>query len=100
MPSTARPLDHESIVLELGGRHLQMRAVLLEHLATKSRAQRLDEMARANEVRGGDTIYALDTRGEEVLLPYCQRWGNETPFLLICEGLVDGEQLFGCSRRE
>ena len=44
--------------------------------------------------RGGDTIYRLDEHGEGALLDYCRRWGAETPFLLVAEGLEDGRLAF------
>lgn len=44
--------------------------------------------------RGGDTIYHLDEHGESALLNYCDRWGTELPFLLIAEGLEEGQRIF------
>src|SRR6185503_21225815 len=73
--------------------HFAMRDHLHAHLKTTV----LEEMSRATSVQGGDTIYALDTKGEELLLPFCEEWGREIPFLLVAEGLPDGRQLMGCS---
>jgi hypothetical protein len=38
----------------------------------------------------GDTIYALDERGEDALLSFCEAWAAELdrPFVLIAEGLA------------
>lgn len=55
----------------------------------------VEELSAADRYEGGDTIYTLDTKGEDVLFPYCEKWGQETPFLLVCEGLPGGRQLFG-----
>ena len=45
-------------------------------------------------VRSGEMAYAIDTRGEEVLLEFCADWGRETPFLLVAEGLEGGRLCF------
>lgn len=37
-----------------------------------------------------DTIYAVDSHVEPVLLEFCEQWGQEFPFLLIAEG-IDGD---------
>jgi hypothetical protein len=59
-----------------------------------------EQLSRATDERGGDTIYRLDEHGEAVLLTHCERWGQELPLLLIAEGLVAGGQIFpqGVSR--
>ena len=38
-----------------------------------------------------DTIYAVDTHVEPVLIEFCEQWGREFPFLLIAEG-IDGDE--------
>ena len=47
--------------------HSEMQGALRAHAETTA----IEEMSREGAVRGGDTIYALDTRGEEVLIPFC-----------------------------
>jgi hypothetical protein len=94
-------LDHIALLDRLRALHGLMRDALHAHL--KSTA--IEEMATATEKRAGDTIYQLDTKGEELLLPFCAEWGRETPFLLIAEGLQNeglppGWGLFGCDRLE
>lgn len=79
--------------------HEAMRDHLHAKIVAAARSQRYDTLASEAAIQGGDTIYVLDTHAEEILLPYCEEWGRETPFLLVCEGLPDGEQLFGCSER-
>lgn len=76
--------------------HIAMR----DHLHAHLKITAVEEMAQATALQGGDTIYALDTKGEEILLPFCEEWGRDTPFLLVAEGLEDGRQLFGCTRDE
>lgn len=71
--------------------HGLMRDAIYAHVSQTS----LESMSSAERYEGGDVIYALDTRGEEILWPYCEKWGQQTPFLLVCEGLPEGRQLFG-----
>ncbi len=74
----------------------------LQALARSLRAAVLDgvrssdatTLARVVGERGGDTIYQLDEHGETALLDYCQRWGEELPFLLVAEGLEEGRRAF------
>ncbi len=83
--------------------HREMQAALRAHIEHAA----LEEMSREDAVRGGDTIYALDTHGEAVLLPFCEAWGRDIPFLLVAEGIEDesgalppGQKLFGCDRAQ
>src|SRR6476646_7564289 len=89
MPS----LDTASILLRFRELHGLMRDAIYAHVGATS----LEAMSSAQRYEGGDVIYALDTRGEEILWPYCEAWGRQTPFLLVCEGLPEGRQLFGTS---
>lgn len=96
MPTNTLDLNPTYLLDRLHALHRSMRDNLHAHL----NATALEEMSAATELRGGDTIYALDTKGEEILLPFCAEWGRETPFVLVCEGLHGGQQLFGCSTRD
>lgn len=58
------------------------------------RTESTEQLARATDERGGDTIYRLDEHAEDVLLAGCAAWGRELPFLLVAEGLSGGEQVF------
>src|SRR4028119_997915 len=89
-------LDAESLLARLQSLHEAMRDQLHAHLCSAA----IEEMSAATSVQGGDTIYALDVHSEEILLEHCQAWGQETPLLLVAEGLADGRQLFGCDRSE
>lgn len=53
-----------------------------------------DELSAISGERGGDTIFRLDLDAEDVLLPWCARWSEELPFLLVAEGLDGGKRLF------
>ena len=93
------------------GRLLERLKYLQSAVQTELRAHiehaALDEMSRSDGVRGGDTIYAIDTRGEEIIVPFCEDWGRDEPFLLVAEGIEDpdsglppGQRLFGCDNVE
>lgn len=69
---------------------LEVRTAVLEGIRSSS----LEELSLAVGDRGGDTIYRLDEHGESVLLDYCARWGTELPFLLVAEGLEEGQRIF------
>src|SRR4028119_1483536 len=85
---------------ELLSRLRELHIALRDHLHVHLKAAVIEEMSAVATFQGGDTIYALDTKGEEILLPFCEEWGRETPFLLIAEGLHDGRQLFGATNDE
>ena len=69
---------------------LEVRTAVLEGI----RASTVEELTSVVGDRGGDTIYRLDEHGERVLLDYCARWGMELPFLLVAEGLEEGQRIF------
>ncbi len=53
------------------------------------------EAAEIAMVQGGDVIYRIDTRGEEILVEWCERWTAAQPFLLVAEGVTEtGERMF------
>ena len=84
-------LDSTQFLPRLREFYRQLRDALHAHVCQHAIA----EMSRATRYQGGDTIYALDVVGEELLLSFCENWGRQTPFLLVCEGLPDGRRLFG-----
>lgn len=77
---------------------LEMRSGVLDGV----RAASVEELSSVVGNRGGDTIYRLDEHGEGVLLDYCTRWGTELPFMLVAEGLEEGQRMFpeGADHRE
>jgi hypothetical protein len=99
-------LDPAPLLDRLRELHLAVRTRLHAYIGEQSRRNALDEMAEVAVIQGGDTIYQLDIHAEEILVPFCEAWGRETPFLLVAEGLPhvegleEGEHLFGCDRIE
>lgn len=89
---TGLNMDSQHLLEQLRQLHIAMRDHLHAHLKNAT----LEEMSTVAAMQGGDTIYALDTEGEEILLPFCEAWGEATPFLLVAEGLPDGRQFCGC----
>ncbi len=69
---------------------LELRTGVLDGI----RATSMEALSSVVGERGGDTIYHLDEHGESVLLDYCARWGMELPFLLVAEGLEEGQRIF------
>jgi hypothetical protein len=71
--------------------HLRMLRGLREQLLSAS----TEHLSAVTEVRGGDAIYRIDEKGEEILVEFCEEWAREAPFLLIAEGLGEtGERMF------
>jgi hypothetical protein len=58
------------------------------------RAESIERLAAATGERGGDIIYRLDEHGEQALLALCEEWAREEPFLLVAEGLEQGQRVF------
>jgi hypothetical protein len=87
MPS----LDSSVILPQFRELYSLLRDALHAHISSAS----LEAMSAPDRYEGGDIIYKLDTKSEDILLPFCDRWAKKTPFLLVCEGLPDGRQLFG-----
>ncbi|HEX8466011.1 MAG TPA: hypothetical protein VF627_15460 [Abditibacterium sp.] len=85
------PLDSTHILAQFRELHGLLRDALYAHICSAS----LESMSSPDRYEGGDIIYKLDTRGEEFLLPFCEKWAKKSPFLLVCEGLPGGQQLFG-----
>jgi hypothetical protein len=55
----------------------------------------VEEAASVAAVQGGDVIYRIDQKGEEILVRFCEEWAREASFVLIAEGLsASGEQVF------
>ena len=75
----------------------QLHHLMRDGLRLHQSSTRMEEMSRAAHIQGGDTIYAIDLQADAILLPFCQEWSREMPFLLVAEGLPDGRHLFGCN---
>jgi hypothetical protein len=87
----ALPEPPEYFVEKLRALHLEIRDHLLEQLRRGSTR----DLARVTAARGGDTIYGIDEKGEEVLEAFCREWSAEYPFVLIAEGISgSGERVY------
>jgi len=85
--------DHRFPAEAVVARMLQIQARIRDHLRLEV-ARHLDAdsgpsaLAHAARTDGpGDTIYGIDEIVEAVLVPECEAWGREIPFLLLAEGL-------------
>ncbi len=67
---------------------------LREAVSAGLRAESIERLASVVGERGGDTIYRLDEHGEGALLALCEQWAREEPFLLVAEGLEQGQRSF------
>lgn len=88
-----RPADY--YIERLRRLHDAMRDELLRRLREQEEAVEATALSGVADVRGGDTIYAIDTHSEEILFSFCEEWGKEAPFALISEGIEgDGWKAF------
>jgi hypothetical protein len=90
-PPAALPEPPDYFVARLREMHGRMR----DHLVAQLRRESVETLAGVARVHGEDTIFGIDVRAEEVLLPFCEAWGREMPFVLIAEGVPgSGERVF------
>lgn len=84
-------LDHRILVPRLRALQVEIRTALRGHMQT----QAVETLARAVRDDEGDTIFGIDVEVEEMLLRYCERWGEEQHFTLVGEGLPTAGVEFG-----
>ena len=84
-------LDHATLVPKLRRLQEDIRAALRAHMMT----QATEALARAERDDDGDTIFGIDVAVEEMLLRYCEAWGEEQHFVLVGEGLPTEGVTFG-----
>jgi len=73
----------------------EVRAQLLHHSS--------EWLAQATESAQGDTQFRLDVQIEPLLLQFCKQWAEETPFILVAEGISEDGWLTlpeGCGEAE
>lgn len=71
--------------------HLRMLIGLRAQLLSAS----IEASAAVTGVLGGDVIYHIDRKGEELLVEWCEEQSRTVPFLLIAEGISEsGERVF------
>jgi hypothetical protein len=82
-------------------RELQLR--MLKGLRAQLLSASVEHSAQVAGVQGGDVIYRIDQKGEELLVEWCEELSRTMPFLLIAEGITEsGERMFpeGADPRE
>jgi hypothetical protein len=84
------PRPPEYFLDRLADLHRQIR----ERLYSLQARATLDDLAAVAAARGGDTIFALDERAEEVVEAFFTAWGEELPLLLEAEGIPGGERTY------
>ena len=84
-------LDHQVLLPRLRALQIDVRTSLRRHMQTQAVAS-LARTARDDE---GDTIFGIDVEVEEMLLRYCEQWGEEQHFTLVGEGLPTDGMEFG-----
>ncbi|MHB1460246.1 MAG: FIG domain-containing protein [Armatimonadota bacterium] len=74
----------------------QMQQALQQRLCDVLRQQGDDRLYDVVADGGdGDTQFRMDKIAEDVIMPFCESWSDELPFLLIAEGLSgDGRCVF------
>lgn len=65
----------------------ELQTALGTALRAHMRDQEREVWSRTVRDDAGDTVFGLDAAVEETLLARCRAWGEETPFLLLAEGL-------------
>lgn len=88
-------LDHRTLVPRLRDLQVEIRSALRAVMET----QAVDLLARAVRDDEGDTIFGIDVEAEELLLRYCEKWGEEQHFTLVGEGLPTEGITFGTPGR-
>tara|TARA_R110002072_G_scaffold264409_1_gene423112 strand:+ start:16644 stop:17660 length:1017 start_codon:yes stop_codon:yes gene_type:complete len=84
-------LDHRTLVPRLRALQVEIRSALRTEMVTQS----VESLARAARDDEGDTIFGIDVEVEEMLLRYCEKWGEEQHFTLVGEGLPTAGVEFG-----
>ncbi|MDX1933816.1 MAG: hypothetical protein SFU56_14555 [Capsulimonadales bacterium] len=94
------PGEPARYVEKLRALQIAIRDHLLAHLRAQEAAAHAP-LADVADVRGGDTIYRIDAHSEEILFAFCDEWANESPFVLIAEGIEgNGWRVFPETARE
>src|SRR5262245_63444267 len=65
-----------------------------DEVVASAERQHLDEVSRVRSDAEGDTIYAIDAVGEDPLIEFFERLGDEHSCVVICEGIEGGRMVF------
>ena len=79
------PINPDQAVARLVTLQAEIRRLVIAARATSAN---LAEVERSDEA---DTIYAIDAVVEPAIEAACEAWGQETPLILIAEGVRDGK---------
>lgn len=71
--------------------HLRNLQALVRDQILASRHVSTDDMAGVDRASSADTIYKIDALVEPAIEHYCEKWGRETPLILIGEGFEDDD---------
>jgi len=66
--------------------HRQIQQSVIKQLATMS----TEQLSKVTQDAEGDTLYAVDTGVEEILMRFFEAWSEEVPLVLVSEGLPQG----------
>ena len=72
---------------------LKLHEYIRDAVVAAMEGQQAEKLAQVHREEDGDTIYAIDAVGEEMLLAFCEtlfRESREHSFVLIAEGLAQG----------
>lgn len=95
------PHPPDYFLAKIAALHDALQVRLLESLREQERAVNAEALSGVADVRGGDTIYAIDTHAEEVIEAFCHDWAADGPFVLVAEGIEDaGWRVFPDGARE
>ena len=73
-------------------RLIEMQAAIRDAVMAATREQGADALARVASENAGDTIYAIDLQVEELILAHCEIWAESHRFVLIAEGIGEGDE--------
>ena len=73
---------------------LELHDEVRDNVVSATERQHLDTMAAVNRDHDGDTIYAIDVVGEEVVNEFAEALAATHSFVLIAEGLPGGRRLY------
>ncbi|MFM7322392.1 MAG: inositol monophosphatase [Armatimonadota bacterium] len=92
----------DRLLEKVGALHDRLQARLHADLVAQEEAMLERTLDGVADVRGGDTIYAIDVHAEEIIDAFCEEWaGEDGPFALIAEGIEDaGWKVFPHGARE
>jgi len=94
--------DPDRLLEKVCALHDLLQARLHADLISQEEAMAERTLDGVADVRGGDTIYAIDVHAEEIIEDFCDAWAREDgPFVLIAEGIEDaGWRVFPEGARE